>query len=114
MRTAPPWIKRFAAAVKWLVDRPGLAEVPGFEDLPPENDWKEGLTFYYYASLAGTLAWFPAKEAKERRQALLAKIVKAQRENGSWQNDSARMREDDPLIATSLALVALGELEKAS
>lgn len=109
-----PADKRFAAAVKWLVDRPGLAEVPGFEDLPSENDWKEGLTFYYYASLAGTIAWFPKKVAKERRQALQAKIVKSQRENGSWQNDSARMREDDPLIATSLALIALGELEKLS
>jgi hypothetical protein len=107
-----PADKRFAAALKWLVDRPSLAEVPGFEDLPPENDWKAGLAFYYYASLAGAIAWFPPREAKTRREALSAKIVKVQRDDGSWQNDSSRMREDDPLIATCLALIALGELAK--
>lgn len=105
-----PADKRFAAAVKWLVERPGLDEVPGFEDSPPENDWKAGLAYYYYASLAGALAWFAEREAKSRRAALTQKIVKAQREDGSWQNDSSRMREDDPLIATCLALIALGEL----
>jgi hypothetical protein len=30
-----------------------------------------------------------------------------QRTDGSWQNESDRMRENDPLIATSLAMIAL-------
>lgn len=107
-----PADKRAAAAVKWLVQRPALSAAPGFEDLPEENDWRHGLLFYYYASLAKALRWFGEREAKERRQALVARLVKLQRDDGSWQNDSARMREDDPLIATCLALTALGELAR--
>lgn len=113
-----PADKHVAAALKWLIDRPDLEEVPGFSDLPPENDWKSGLLYYYYASLARCLAWFPetagnARDVplrKNRREALSAKLLKLQQDDGHWQNDSARMREDDPLIATSLALSALGAL----
>jgi hypothetical protein len=99
-----------AAAVKWLVDRPGVEVVPGFEDAPKEADWQNGLKLYYYAALAAALRWFPQDAAAERRGALLSHLVSLQRRDGSWRNASARMREDDPLIATGLALVALGEM----
>ena len=98
------------AAVKWLVDRPGVEVVPGFEDAPKEADWQNGLKLYYYAALAAALRWFPQDAAAERRGALLSHLVSLQRRDGSWRNASARMREDDPLIATGLALVALGEM----
>ncbi len=103
-----------AAAVKWLVDRPSVEEVPGFEDLPKEVDWQNGLRLYYYAALAPALRWFPEDAASKRRGALLAQVVALQRRDGSWRNSSARMREDDPLIATCLALVALGDVAGAA
>jgi hypothetical protein len=37
-----------------------------------------------------------------------------QEADGRWQNESARMREDDPLIATALVAAALGELLRES
>jgi hypothetical protein len=48
-----------------------------------------------------------AKWATEQRAALVKQLAKLQHKDGRWQNDSARMREDDPLIATCLAIVCL-------
>jgi hypothetical protein len=97
-------------SVKWLVDRRSLDVVPGFEELPPELGWQRGLRFYYYASLAEASRHFPPSERDARRRALLELLVREQRADGSWVNESARMREDDPLIATSFALAALGSI----
>jgi hypothetical protein len=51
----------------------------------------------------------PEPVRTQRREAIVAQLVSTQRADGSWRNESARMREDDPLIATSFALVALSE-----
>lgn len=98
-----------AAAVKWLVDHPEIEIVPGFEDLPPELGWRDGLKFYFAQSLARVLRHLPVAVAEDRADKLAKWLVKEQAA-GAWQNASARMREDDPLIATSLALTALGAL----
>lgn len=37
-------------------------------------------------------------------------LIAAQKPDGSWQNSHNSMREDDPLIATSWGLTALGRL----
>ena len=97
-------------AVQWLVKRPKMDRVPGFEELAQSTGWEKGLLYYYYSGLARVLPRFPASAAKQRRQALLKQLVTKQRPDGSWKNDSARMREDDPLICTSLALISLGAL----
>ncbi len=102
--------RRVQAAVKWLMNHPKLDAVPGFEDLPDELGWQQGLRYYYYAGLAKTLQYLPEAERNKRRKGLLTLLVQRQRADGSWQNESARMREDDPLICTSLALIAMGEL----
>jgi prenyltransferase beta subunit len=94
-------------AIAWLVKRPGLELVPGFEGLPPEAGWQRGLRFYYYAGLARVLSHFPASEIAPRREALAKHIVGLQTKDGSWVNESDRMRENDPLIATALAVTAL-------
>ena len=96
-----------AKALAWLVKRTGLEVVPGFETLPPEAGWQRGLRYYYYASLARALAHFAASDREVRRAALAKHIVSLQKSDGSWQNESDRMRENDPLIATPLALLAL-------
>ena len=73
--------------------------------MPREAGWQRGLRFYYYASLAGVLKHFPDHEI--RQAALQKHLMKLQAPDGSWQNESDRMRENDPLIATALAIVAL-------
>jgi hypothetical protein len=96
-----------AKALTWLSQRPGLEIVPGFEALPPEAGWQRGLRFYYYASLAKLLQHYP--DAVARKAALAEHLIALQSADGSWLNSSDRMRENDPLIATSLAIVALAE-----
>ena len=99
--------ERVAKAIDWLVKRPSLEVVPGFEGLPPEAGWQRGLRYYYYAGLASVLAYYPAAEGEVRRAALAGHVVGLQTKDGSWINESDRMRENDPLIATALALTAL-------
>lgn len=96
------------AAAKWLDERWDLARVPG---LPLDDDgtaWSDAMRFYYAEALAGALPLFSSDNELEARRAALARsLVGAQRGDGSWRNASSRMREDDPLIATSLAISAL-------
>jgi len=96
-----------AKAVAWLVRRPGLEVVPGFETLPPETGWQRGLRYYYYSSLARVLPLLPSPDREPRRAALIKHVPTLQHKDGYWQNESDRMRENDPLIATPLALAAL-------
>jgi hypothetical protein len=105
---AQPDDEHVAKAVAWLVKRPGLELVPGFEGLPPEAGWQRGLRFYYYAGLARVLQHFPPAERERRREALHKQVIALQQKNGSWVNESDRMRENDPLVATALAVMALG------
>jgi hypothetical protein len=82
------------AAVEWLERRFTASRVPGLE-----GDFAEGLRFYWLARAAAIL---PSRRG-EIRQGLVA----AQRPDGSWANAQALMKEDDPLIATGLALAAM-------
>ncbi len=102
--------KRVTKAAAWLAEHPSLELVPGFEGLPPELGWQRGLRFYYYASLAKVLPTLPSADVAARRKALLEMLLKLQRTDGSFLNESDRMRENDPLIATGLATAALAEL----
>jgi hypothetical protein len=96
-------------AVAWLTEHKSLDLVPGFEDAPPELGWQRGLRFYYYASLAQVLSLLADPERTARREALAKLLVAAARPDGSFVNESDRMRENDPLIATPLAIIALAQ-----
>jgi hypothetical protein len=102
--------ERIEKAVQWLVDRPAVEVVPGFEDLQAELGWRDGLRYYYAQSLSQVLRAFPLAIAQQRAEKLARWLVREQSEKGYWRNESARMREDDPLLATSFALTALGQL----
>jgi hypothetical protein len=84
--------------------------VPGFEDAPPESGWQQGLLFYYLMTSSQVLKLVDRYAGSYRWAAILEKLRSTQHDDGRWQNESARMREDDPLIATSFAVVALSEL----
>lgn len=103
--------RHIAAAEKYLAEQTEVAHVPGFADPEDPNGWALGLRFYYYQSLAKAIAPIKADWATERRAAISKQLRKTQHKDGRWQNESGRMREDDPLIATSLALTASAVLE---
>ncbi len=104
---AKPGDEPIQKAVKWLVARTSLELVPGFEGLPPEAGWQRGLRYYYFASLSRVLPLFPRSEILPRREALAKQLLTLQAKDGSWVNESDRMRENDPLVATALAVTAL-------
>jgi hypothetical protein len=104
--------KRLQSGLGWLKGHRSVKVVPGFEDAPKSLGWKEGLRYYYACRLAPLLPLLDAKDAAGRRSELMAVLLKAQRKDGSWKSESARMREDDPLIATCFAISALTELRK--
>jgi squalene-hopene/tetraprenyl-beta-curcumene cyclase len=96
---------RVVAALKWLDDRFTLDKVPG--DYPPERELsRDGAYFYYLWTYAH--AMMEAGIHDRWPQPLVDALEKRQRPDGSWANPSLDMREDDPLVATSLAVGALG------
>ena len=93
---------RVAAAAKWLASRHQGILAPGFPG-PMYQRWAEGLKLYYAA--AGAEA-FRALEAAPG-PGVPQHLVKTQRRDGSWANAESLVKEDDPLIATGLAVKAL-------
>lgn len=105
----PPEDPRRRAAVAWLAARFSVDEVPGFTqsvDRKPSS----GVYYYYAAGLADALRRAPELDSAGRRARLAQAIVRRQRADGTWSNRSPLMYEDDPLIATALAITALGAL----
>jgi hypothetical protein len=102
-----------SAARDWLTARVGQAErVPGF-DSSTDRSWGEGLLFYYWFALAKSLSAFPPDERRLIATNIREQLLSRQATDGSWRNESARMREDDPLIATGFAVISLALCEQA-
>jgi hypothetical protein len=101
------------AALQWLSQQTSVDRVPGFETAPPELGWQEGLRFYYAQSLAIVLPLLPREIASVRAEALAKHLIASQKPPGIWKNGSARMREDDPLIATCFGVQAISSLLRA-
>jgi len=101
----------FQQGVKWLEKHAQSKLVPGFEFAAPELQWDRGLRYYYYFSLAKLWSDLPRPLAERLRTQVLGALLPEQRDDGRWQNESAAMREDDPLIATCFAVIALTEAQ---
>ena len=99
------------AALNWLGKNVAFEEVPGFED-SEDKTWAMGLRYYYYYALGKSLSVLPKDRQEEIAKRLKATVTGLQRANGRWENENARMREDDPLIATGFALIALAQCER--
>lgn len=96
-----------AETVAWFGDQPELDHVPGFAEPDAPGSWANGLKFYYYQSLSRSLRLFPKDVGQKIAKQIISQLEREQHANGSWSNQNARMREDDPLIATSFAIIAL-------
>jgi squalene-hopene/tetraprenyl-beta-curcumene cyclase len=68
-------------------------------------------SYYYYCwSLTRALAVCgPGAIMQDRAAELAEELLRRQQADGSWVNAAVEMREDDPLVATPLAVLALAE-----
>jgi hypothetical protein len=83
---------RIARAIAWLDTHHRPDCVPGFDDAESARaPWSSGLRFYYAAAMARV-------RPQQRVQ------LPEQAPDGSFRNDNSRVKEDDPLIATTFAI----------
>jgi len=100
---------RLRAATRWLVEHHRADRVPG---IPSDDDagWAEAMHFYYLAASARALRALAVDQApagRDWRVDLVAELARRQRPDGTWCSANFLMKEDDPLVATALALRAL-------
>ena len=83
---------RIARGLAWLDRNHQSDRVPGFDEGEgPQASWSAGLRFYYAAALA---------RVRPRQRVRLPE----QADDGSFRNANGRVKEDDPLIATTFAI----------
>jgi hypothetical protein len=96
--------ERVRAARRWLEAHPTLERPAGVPDSP--QDWGQALDFYHLAVRAEADR---AAGASAVRPTLAARLGPLQQPDGRFTNvNNHLMKEDDPLLATALAVVALG------
>jgi squalene-hopene/tetraprenyl-beta-curcumene cyclase len=96
---------RVKAALEWLAKHYTLSENPGMG---------QNGVYYYYHLMAKSLdalgqPTFKDSSGKEHnwREELAAELIKRQRPDGSWVNDSRQWMEGDPNLCASFALLTL-------
>lgn len=86
---------RIAKGLAWLDEHHQAERVPGLdEDESGQAPWSDGLRFYYAAAIA---------RVHRQHQVRLP----GQSADGSFRNRNSRVKEDDPLIATTFAVQVL-------
>ncbi|HMS16059.1 MAG TPA: terpene cyclase/mutase family protein [Planctomycetota bacterium] len=109
---------RVRAAIAWIKDHYELDFNPGMEHTGKPEERYQGL-YYYYLTLARCLNQAERarvvlpEEIQNWRQDLAQAINQRQRADGSWSNEQGRWWESSPPLATSYAVLALGECLKA-
>jgi squalene-hopene/tetraprenyl-beta-curcumene cyclase len=71
----------------------------------PDREADRNAAIFYYAAAFSECNI--GSGAQKRRQWIQSELTRRQRPDGSWANDRNTMREDDPLLATALAVMAL-------
>jgi hypothetical protein len=101
---------RIVAARGWIERNFSVAHHPG--DFVSSNEDLRDATYYYYVrSLSLTLPLMgrlhSPPNGTERAGALAAELINRQRPDGSWANHFTDGKEDDRLVATPFAVLAL-------
>lgn len=97
--------ERVKNAIGWLDMNPLIDSPAG---IPTDNPtpWHEAVHYYHLAVRAE--AWRAATPRIPWRERIEEHLTKLQRDDGSFVNDrSPMMKEDDPILCTALAVVAL-------
>ena len=110
--TAPARIK---SATQWLVAHFRADTHPGKYITAHERN-REAVYFYYAASVSKALRGAKVMDVggKPWADALSAELVKRQRADGSWANPVELVRENEPLVATANAIIALANCKAAT
>jgi hypothetical protein len=98
---------RVEAARRWLNTRFDPAVHPGAYS--ERREAARQSPYYYYAHSL-TDAWLrlpPSPDTTAQARALAEELISRQAEDGSWKNSAVDVREDDLLVATPMALLAL-------
>ncbi len=110
----PPDDKRVVAAVSWIQKNWDLSVNPGVDPKLGEKAAYQGLYYYYMVcAQALDLVGMPKLEITgeadvDWRAAMREHLGKLQRPDGSWVNaENGRWWEDQPMLCTSYALLAL-------
>ncbi len=103
---------RVVAAGNWLIRHFQDGAHPG--KYPANRKYLQpSLDFYYAASVAKAFRQVRTDDSPISNGSwttvIAGRLLKLQRHDGSWSNPAVDVREDDPLIATSFALLALQE-----
>jgi hypothetical protein len=104
-----PGDARVVRARDWLVRHHRVDRVPGFGD-DDTSGWAASMVHYYRAASARAFVALDVAEAPagvDWRAAMRAAYAREQRADGSFSNGATLMKEDDPLVATALAVKAL-------
>jgi len=101
---------RVAAAIAWLRGHEAVDHVPGIPQEEAEVQMRDALVFYYFAALARAVERVPSAISPRHRAGVVERLLKDQRPDGAWSSPCPLMREDDPLLATPLAVIALSIL----
>jgi len=100
-------------AQHWLKEHFRPDTHPGIY-VPAHERHRDAVYFYYAASVARALRGSPAISTPPRWSDDLAKeLLKRQREDGSWANPVELVRENDPIVATGHAMIALAQCRAA-
>jgi hypothetical protein len=99
--------ERLVAARRWLSEHAAV-DTRGIPADHPEP-WVDALRFYHLATFAESASALEIEG--DWREQFAKRLAELQQPDGSFANDaSALMKEDDPVLATTLALVALRRL----
>jgi hypothetical protein len=108
---------RVRAAVGWLKKNYSAKCQPGSFDIEAARD----SVYYYYArSMALLLRDHRVELAAQGIEVaawadeLARELIKRQRPHGSWKNSDGEVREDDPLLATALAVAAISACHRVA
>lgn len=77
---------------------------------------RDAVYFYYAASTARALRRSDIKQVEgvDWAAALSAELAKRQKDDGSWANPVELVRENDPIVATASAVIALANCKRAA
>jgi hypothetical protein len=108
--------QREVAAQNWLIEHfDGMKHPGNYAD--DRRSLQPALDYYYARALLRAGHHFTTTNASEDLilrdhrwvERIAKELLERQQPDGSWRNPAVDVREDDPLIATSFALVALRE-----
>ncbi len=103
---------RVRAARSWLESHFSAVTHPGNYG-PEKEESRQAVYFYYCAGCAELFKSLGLRTIETHSgeipwaQALADQLMNQQRDEGSWVNSARAVREDEPVLATSLALLAL-------